>query len=85
MSRATAVVSALFLFFSAAPNVHGQSSRLCEGELGQTGWACDTLAPIPAQVYDGADEFLPLPGSPDIANPTKYKQLAGEPVTFDEA
>lgn len=84
MSRATAAVAALLLVFSATPNVHGQSSRLCEGELGQIGWACDSLAPIPAQVFDGADEFLVLPGSPDPANPTKYKQIAGAPVTFDE-
>lgn len=35
------------------------------------------------KVFDGQDELLPLPGSPDAANPVLYKQISGEPVTFD--
>lgn len=34
-------------------------------------------------MFDGQDELLPLPGSPDAANPVLYKQISGQPVTFD--
>ena len=35
------------------------------------------------KVSDGVDDFLPLPGSPGPGGSVKYKQIAGEPVTFD--
>ena len=78
-SRAMAATVLLLLVFATTP-VSGQTQRLCEGELGQANWACDAVSPIPP---DSFEEFFPLPGSPDPANPTKYKQIAGEPA-FDE-
>ena len=78
LSRALAGVGLLLAFVTAL--VSGQSQRFCEGELGEANWACDAVSPIPPEVFE---EFLPLPGSPDPSNPTKYKQIAGEPA-FDE-
>eukprot|EP00903_Cladosiphon_okamuranus_P012976 g12110.t1 len=61
----------------------GQTQRLCEGELGEVGWDCPTLSPIPAQVFDGQDQLLPLPGTTDPLNPVLYRQISGSPM-FDE-
>lgn len=71
---------AVVLLVSAATFAHGQTQRFCEGELGQADWACEALSPVAAEVFE---EFLPLPGSPDPANPAKYKQIAGD-LGFDE-
>lgn len=38
--------------------------------------------PCPTQVY-GPENLAPLPGSPDPANPTKWVQVGGDPVSFD--
>ena len=73
-------ITAVVLLVSAATVARGQTQRFCEGQLGQTDWACDSLAPVSPEVFE---EFLPLPGVPDPANPAKYKQIAGEPA-FDE-
>ena len=54
--------------------------RRCEGELGETGWACDSFAPVPSEVFE---TFDPLPGTPDPSNPTRYRQIEGQPA-FDE-
>ncbi|CAN0599840.1 unnamed protein product, partial [Laminaria digitata] len=77
LSRAMA---AAVLLASAATVAHGQTHRFCEGELGQTDWACETMSPVSPEVFE---EFLPLPGTPDPANPAKYKQIAGD-LAFDE-
>lgn len=71
--------TAVTLLLAATTSV--QSQHFCQGELGEAGWACESLSPIPPEVFA---EFFPLPGSPDPANPVKYKQIAGEPA-FDEA
>ena len=124
--------------------VQGQTQRFCEGELGEVGWDCASVAPLPAQVgdistmivearpmllaavscvveksimcrprtlnsertlvnpirvsrssnmpslpiinrkvFDGQDELLPLPGTPDPLNPVLYQQISGSPM-FDE-
>ena len=73
-------IAAALLLVSAATVAHGQSQRFCEGELGQANWACETFSPVSAEVFE---EFLPLPGSPNAANPTKYKQIAGD-LAFDK-
>ncbi|CAN0516587.1 unnamed protein product, partial [Ectocarpus sp. 12 AP-2014] len=78
-SRGSAITTALLLLH-AFRGVEAQTRSVCEGELGEANWACDTLAPLPSQVFDGQDELLPLPGSPDAANPVLYKQISGEPV-----
>lgn len=70
------------LLLSAAPGTYCQSGKFCQGEMGQMGWTCDPLASVPPEVYAGADEFSPLPGNPDPANPVVYKQIAGGPA-FD--
>ena len=80
LSLSWAMVSLALLLAFATTLVSGQTQRLCEGELGQADWACDAISPIPREVFEA---FLPLPGSPDPANPAKYKQIAGEPA-FDE-
>lgn len=70
---------AVLFLFSATPSTRGQSTSVCEGELGQAGWTCDALTPIPPQVFDGVEEFLPLPGDDvDPENPVSYKQIAGK-------
>lgn len=69
---------ALLLLLSATTSISGQSNSVCEGELGQPNWTCETLAPVPADAYDGAELFQPLPGNGvDSANPVKYQQIAG--------
>ena len=73
-------MAVVVLLVSAGTVVHGQTQRLCDGELGQADWACDTLSPVSADAFE---EFLPLPGTPDPANPATYKQIAGEPA-FDK-
>ena len=80
LSLSGAIAAAVVLLVSLVTGAFGQTSRYCEGELGQTDWACDTLSPVSAEVFE---EFLPLPGSPDPANPAKYKQIAGD-LAFDE-
>lgn len=78
---ATAALATLLSCLACAVTIPGvQADKLCEGELGQAAWACETLSPVSPTVYG---EFLPLPGSPDPANPILYEQIAGEPA-FDE-
>lgn len=48
--------------------------------MGETDWVCDSLTPVPLDLFE---EFLPLPGDTDPANPIKYKQIAGA-SSFDE-
>lgn len=69
----------MLLFLSATPirSSHGQSVKRWEGELGESDWVCDSLTPIPLDLFE---EFSTLPGKPDPANPVKYKQVAGSPV-----
>lgn len=79
-TAAAARIAFLALFACSLTIPDGQANKICEGELGQPAWACETLSPVSATVFG---EFLPLPGSPDPANPILYEQIAGQPA-FDE-
>ncbi|CAM9242475.1 unnamed protein product [Scytosiphon promiscuus] len=80
-SPPTAAVATFLALFACAVTISGvRANKLCEGELGQANWACETLSPVSATVFG---EFLPLPGDPDPANPILYEQISGEPA-FDE-
>lgn len=48
-SRVAATTTALLLLH-AFRGVEAQTRSVCEGELGEANWACDTLAPLPSQV-----------------------------------
>lgn len=82
VGKSDLLLAILLLLSPPAFFVSGQTTRLCEGELGEAGWACDSLTPIPLDVFE---TFSSLPGSPDPSNPTTYKQIDGDPVVFDEA
>ena len=75
-----AKITAAVLVFNSATFVGAQTRPYCEGELGDAGWLCEDVEPIAADTYG---EFYTLPGSPDPANPARYKQIAGAPA-FDE-
>lgn len=79
-AKVFATVCSLSLLSIHTAEVRGQYFSYCDGEVGEANWTCDVLAPVPAQVSDGRYEFLPLPGSPDPANPVIYKQIAGKPA-----
>lgn len=47
VKRAAALLGALVLLSGA----EGQTQSFCEGELGEAGWDCAPLSPVPAQVH----------------------------------
>lgn len=47
-----AALGALLLLSGA----RGQTQSFCEGELGQAGWDCGIVAPLPAQVGGGGKD-----------------------------
>lgn len=70
------------LLLSSTSVTSQSDGKFCTGELGETGWDCESLGTIPAdQLYD---VYSTLPGSPDPSNPVVYKQIAGEPA-FDSS
>lgn len=79
MSSLAKVTTAL-LVFASATFVCGQTGKFCEGELGDANWVCGDVHPLAPDTYE---QFFPLPGTPDPANPAMFKQIAGDPA-FDE-
>lgn len=71
---------ATIVVLSSARFVYAQTGRFCEGELGDTNWVCEDVHPLAPDTFE---DFFPLPGTPDPANPARYKQIAGDPA-FDE-
>ena len=39
-----------------AAGARGQTQRFCEGELGEVGWDCASVSPLPSQVSDEAQK-----------------------------
>lgn len=76
---ATGAVAFLLYISSVGAQSNG---KFCEGELGEIGWDCEFLGTVDTDEI--ADNFSPLPGSPDAANPVVYKQIAGDPA-FDDS
>lgn len=79
LSSFARVTAAVLVYSSATYFVRGQTRRFCEGELGDAGWVCEDVQPVNPDVYE---DFYTLPGTPDPANPARYKQIAGDPA-FD--
>ncbi|CAN0043529.1 unnamed protein product, partial [Ectocarpus sp. 12 AP-2014] len=82
LSPLPAAVTAIVLFISFPSKLcESQSVKRCEGDVGETGWICDSLTPINPDVWE---EFLPIPdvdGSGTGSNPVMYKQIGGNNAT----
>lgn len=80
-TTSAAIATTLLLLLLTTGSLAQSTPSVCDGKIGEAKWTCDPLTPIPPDTFD--TDFLPLPGSPDPTNPTRYKQIAGSPA-FDE-